>query len=161
MRTTVHAVSLADFISRICSGRMLVEQYVGRDIAKKMYPEWRGGYYYAAKPKANAAAPLGLLYVSRWSSDITAAQFAGIYARSLQQRYKKATESIEAEAKEPARLVDNNPPSSLEGRHSWSTEEGQVVIEQKGDTVFVSESLDAATTAAIEREVFAPPTTAQ
>jgi hypothetical protein len=36
-----------------------------------------------------------------------------------------------------------------------------VVIEQKGDTVFVSESLDAATTAAIEREVFAPPTTAQ
>jgi len=140
---------------------MLVEQYVGRDIAKKMYPEWRGGYYYAAKPKANAAAPLGLLYVSRWSSDITAAQFAGIYARSLQQRYKKATESIEAEAKEPARLVDNNPPSSLEGRHSWSTEEGQVVIEQKGDTVFVSESLDAATTAAIEREVFAPPTTAQ
>ena len=30
-----------------------------------------------------------------------------------------------------------------------------MVIESKGDTVFVSESLDAATTAALEKEVFA------
>jgi len=140
---------------------MLIEQYVGKDIAKKMYPEWRGGFYYAAKPKADAAAPLGLLYVSRWSSDITAAQFAGIYARSLQQRYKKATETIAADPKEPVPLVENNPPTSLEGRHSWSTEEGQVVIEQKGDTVFVSESLDTVTTATIEREVFSPPRSAK
>jgi hypothetical protein len=29
-----------------------------------------------------------------------------------------------------------------------------VVIEEQGDTVLVSESLDAATTAALEREVF-------
>jgi hypothetical protein len=39
------------------------------------------------------------------------------------------------------------------------TEEGTVVIEEKGDTVFVSESLDPATTATIEKEVF-PPTSA-
>jgi hypothetical protein len=30
-----------------------------------------------------------------------------------------------------------------------------VVIEEQGDTVLVSESLDAGTTAALEREVFA------
>ena len=47
----------------------------------------------------------------------------------------------------------------LKGRHAWTTEDGAVVIEEQGDTVLVSESLDAATTAALEREVFgAPPT---
>jgi hypothetical protein len=43
----------------------------------------------------------------------------------------------------------------LRGRHAWSTEEGTVVIEEQGDTVLVSESLDAGTTATLEREVFA------
>ena len=42
----------------------------------------------------------------------------------------------------------------LKGRHSWTTEEGTVVIEEQGDTVLVSESLDAATTETLEREVF-------
>jgi uncharacterized cupin superfamily protein len=42
----------------------------------------------------------------------------------------------------------------LKGRHTWTTEEGTVLIEEQGDTVFVSESLDAATTATLEREVF-------
>jgi hypothetical protein len=43
----------------------------------------------------------------------------------------------------------------VNGRHAWTTEEGSVVIEELGDTVLVSESLDAATTRALEREVFA------
>jgi Na+-transporting NADH:ubiquinone oxidoreductase subunit NqrC len=42
----------------------------------------------------------------------------------------------------------------LKGRHVWSTVEGTVVIEEQGDTVLVSESLDAGTTATLEREVF-------
>ncbi len=36
--------------------------------------------------------PSALLYVSRWSSADKAAEFAGIYAHSLKQRYKKADE---------------------------------------------------------------------
>src|ERR1700756_118135 len=47
---------------------VLMDQYVGKKLSKKVYPEWRGGYYYAAKPKADDNAPLGLLYISRWSS---------------------------------------------------------------------------------------------
>src|ERR1700723_277645 len=53
---------------------VLIEQYVGKALSKQLYPEWRGGYYYAAKPKlgsksdAGVTVPLGLLYVSRWSS---------------------------------------------------------------------------------------------
>ena len=73
---------------------VLIEQYAGKPLSKKIYPEWRGGYYYAAKRKPDSTAnshslPLGLLYVSRWSSPDAAAQFAGIYAQSLKQRYKK------------------------------------------------------------------------
>jgi uncharacterized cupin superfamily protein len=42
----------------------------------------------------------------------------------------------------------------LKGRHTWTTEEGAVVIEQQGDMVFISESLDPGTTATLEKEVF-------
>ena len=31
---------------------VLIEQYAGSPISKYMYPEWRGGYYYAAKVKS-------------------------------------------------------------------------------------------------------------
>src|ERR1019366_3472065 len=88
----------------------LLEQCAGKPLSKRLYPEWRGGYYYAAKPKPDpqsnlaVAAPLGLLYVSRWSSADKAAEFAGIYARSLQQRYKKAEEVAEPE---PEKLAQN------------------------------------------------------
>ncbi len=71
---------------------VLIEQYANQELAKWLYPEWRGGYYYAARVKGDAAAPLGLLYVSRWSSAEKAEEFAGIYARSLAKRYKKADE---------------------------------------------------------------------
>ncbi len=79
---------------------VLIEQYAGKPLSKKLCPEWRGGYYYAAKaksdakpdatPSPSATAPLGLLYVSRWSSADKAAEFAGIYADSLKQRYKES-----------------------------------------------------------------------
>jgi hypothetical protein len=143
---------------------VLVEQYAGKPLSKRLYPEWRGGYYYAARPKADAAAPLGLLYVSRWSSAEKASEFAAIYARSLGQRYKSA---VEAEEPAPGNSVSSKPASQtaddkvpefkldvLKGRHAWTTEEGTVVIEEQGDTVLVSESLDAATTQTLEREVF-------
>ena len=146
---------------------LLVEQYEGKEIAKKTYPDWRGGYYYAAKAKTDGAAPLGLLYVSRWSTPEGAARFAGIYAHSLKQRYKTVNEVGSPDAKQTDRQTidgqskdsqskDHAPsmPPALTGRHTWSTEEGTVVIEEKGDTVFVSESLDPATTSTLEREVF-------
>jgi hypothetical protein len=144
---------------------VLVEQYAGKELSNRLYPEWRGGYYYAARPRNDAAAPLALLYVSRWSSAEKASEFAGIYARSLTARYKK-TEEMKAQesatvSAQTAETDDNPAPTVehkidvLKGRHVWSTEEGPVVIEQQGDTVLVSESLDAATTERIEQEVFA------
>ena len=131
---------------------VLIEQYAGKELSKRLYPEWRGGYYYAARPKNDAAAPLGLLYVSRWSSAEQASEFAEIYARSLEQRYKRAEEAgtlPDQSAQSPGNKVE-----LLKGRHAWTTEEGMVVIEEQGDTVLVSESLDPATTETLEREVF-------
>jgi len=144
---------------------VLIEQYAGKPLSKRMYPEWRGGYYYAAKPKPDPksdtarTAPLGLLYVSRWSNADKAAEFAEIYAQSLKQRYKSAEEVGDPA---PGKAATQNAESKidlLKGRHAWVTEDGAVVIEEQGDTVFVSESLDAATTATLESEVFAAPTT--
>jgi len=133
---------------------ILIEQYAGKKMSDQMYPAWRGGYYYAARPKGDAAAPLGLMYASRWSSAEKASEFAEIYARSLSQRYKKVTEVADLSSEAAAQ----NPEGKNEvvnGRHAWTTEEGSVVIEEQGDTVLVSEGLDAATTQALEREVFA------
>src|SRR6202522_42822 len=123
---------------------VLAEQYAGKKASERLYPEWRGGYYYAARPKGDAAAPLGLFYVSRWSDAEKAAEFGEIYARSLAKRYKKAEEigntssRQAAPAEHPKYKID-----LLQGRHAWTTEEGAVVIEQGGDTVLVTESLDA------------------
>ena len=39
---------------------VLVDQYAGADVSHQMYPHWRGGYYYAARPKGDSAAPLAL-----------------------------------------------------------------------------------------------------
>jgi hypothetical protein len=141
---------------------VLIEQYAGKPLSKHLYPEWRGGYYYAAKPKpdyqssAPGTASLGLLYVSRWSSADKAAEFAEIYAQSLKQRYKKVDEVGDPALDNAAQNVESKT-DVLKGRHSWTTEDGPVVIEEKGDTVLVSEGLDAATTSTLEREVFGAP----
>lgn len=136
---------------------VLIEQYAGKKLSDRLYPAWRGGYYYAARPKHDSAAPLGLLYVSRWSTPEKASEFAEIYARSLAKRYRKVGAVADPSSAEPmdqSKIDRSNDADVLHGRHAWTTEEGTVIIEEHGDTVFVSESLDAATTATLEKEVF-------
>jgi len=128
---------------------ILVEQYAGRQEADAMYPAWRGGYYFAGKPKADKSAPLGVLYVSRWSSAAKAAEFAAVYAKSLAERYQKR-QGLGTDGK----VAEDAPPvdswRTLRGRHAWLTEEGVVVIEVRGDAVLISESLDDETTKRVE-----------
>src|SRR5271167_2225691 len=47
---------------------VLLDQYSGTEASHNLYPHWRGGYYYAARPKGDPSAPLSLVYVSRWAS---------------------------------------------------------------------------------------------
>lgn len=124
---------------------ILVEQYGGRDESDALYPAWRGGYYFAGKLKADKNAPIVISYVSRWSEASKAAEFAAVYAKSLAKRYDKR-QALDANGKIEA---DAPPPESwrtLRGLHAWLTEEGVVTIDVRGDTVMVSEGLDAATT---------------
>jgi hypothetical protein len=134
---------------------VLVEQYAGTEEAKAMYPEWRGGYYFAGKLKSNKSGPIALLYVSRWSSPAKASDFAAIYAKSLAKRYKKQ-QALGTDGK----IADDAPPAdswrTLRGRHAWLTEEGVVLIEVRGDEILISEGLDDETAKRVEADFWPP-----
>ena len=130
---------------------MLIDQYAGAAISNQVYPHWRGGYYYAVRPKGDPAAPLGLLYASRWSTAERAAKFAAIYAAGLSKRYSHA-QNVTEDGKEPP--VETAALDHLTGKRTWLTEDGPVVIGVQGDTVMVTESLDQATTDKLEQEIF-------
>lgn len=130
---------------------VLVLQFAGREAAEEIYPEWRGGYYFAGRPKAEKSAPLGLVYVSRWSTPAKAAEFAGLYAKSVGKRYQKV-QALGADGN----VADDAPPidswKTLRGRHAWMTEDGAVVIEVRGDSIVITESVDEPTTRRVAQD---------
>ena len=136
---------------------VLIDQYAGSETSQKLYPHWRGGYYYAARPKRDATAPLALLYVSQWSDEEHASEFAALYAHSLTQRYKTVGE----ESGSGKAMGKGHAQESMSGTHSWLTEEGRVVIATDGATVLVTESFDQPTTEKLQHELFAEPTAAK
>ena len=130
---------------------VLVEQYAGQKEAESIYPAWRGGYYFAGRVKGAKTGPLGVLYLSRWASPAKAAEFGAVYAKSLAQRYQKH----EALADDGKVMPDAPPAESwrtLRGRHVWMTDEGAVVIEVRGDSVLICESMDDETTKKVEAD---------
>ncbi|HXY12997.1 MAG TPA: hypothetical protein VEI26_00705 [Terriglobales bacterium] len=127
---------------------ILVDQYAGPDVSRDIYPHWRGGYYYAGRPKGDASAPLALLYVSRWSNAESAASFAAIYAKALAKRYNYIHQTEDA-----SRALDLQNVETLTGSHTWLTEQGPVVITVQNDTALITESLDQPTTDRLEREL--------
>jgi len=133
---------------------VLIEEYAGRPEAEVIYPAWRGGYYFAGRPRGTKSGPLGVIYLSRWASAEKASEFAADYARSLAKRYDKH-QPLGSDGK----VVEDAPPAeswkTLRGRHAWMTEEGAVVIEVRGDEVMVSESFDEDTTKRVEGDFFA------
>jgi hypothetical protein len=133
---------------------ILVDQYAGPEISNKMYPHWRGGYYCAVRPKGDANGALGLLYASRWSNPEKAANFAAIYASALSKRYTHVRD-VPENGKDSEPAIKTEAPDHLNGKRVWLTEDGTVVIEAKGDTVLVTESLDQPTTDQLEQAVFA------
>jgi hypothetical protein len=128
---------------------VLLDQYAGAEISHSVYPHWRGGYYYAVQPKANASAPLGLLYVSRWSDAESAAKFGAIYAKSLDNRYQRVQQTSE-QGIAPLNLKNLE---SLTGSHTWMTEQGPVVITVQNENVLITEGLDQPTTDRVEQEL--------
>jgi len=126
---------------------LLIDEYAGGDAAKSLYPEWRGGYYYAGRPKGDANAPLAIAYVSQWASPGVAQKFADIYRESLKKRYRSI------------RLVNLNKSKTAEAvqrsshDREWLTEDGDVVIDVAGATVFITESIDDVSSAKLRDAV--------
>jgi hypothetical protein len=125
---------------------LLVDEYAGVDGSKEMYPEWRGGCYYAARPKGDPSAALALLYVSRWSSPQAAADFASVYASSLKRRYH-SMRLVHTPSKKDGEVTRG-------GNREWLTEDGDVIIDAEGDTVFITESFDDVTSGKLHDAVF-------
>jgi hypothetical protein len=130
---------------------VLINQYSGAEASRALYPHWRGGYYYAARPKGQSEGPLSLLYVSRWSNAEHAAEFAAIYAKALAKRYQHVKDAAENGTKALAQLTSLE---TLTGKREWLTEEGPVVIEAEGDTVVITETFDHELAKQVEAEVF-------
>jgi hypothetical protein len=135
---------------------ILIDQYAGVETSHAIYPHWRGGYYYAVRPKGDASAPLALLYVSRWSDADNAAKFSAIYAKALNQRYRHVHESTN----QGSANADLQNEAGFTGAHIWLTEQGPVVIHAQSDTVFIAEGLDQPTTQRLEQELLASPAVA-
>ncbi|MGO9127156.1 MAG: hypothetical protein ACLP6G_20000 [Terriglobales bacterium] len=129
---------------------LLVDQYAGVEASQKLYPHWRGGYYYAARPKGDPTVPLDVLYLSRWSDAQSAAKFAAIYAAALEKRFKHVRQVEENATKDVARLP---VLESLTGAHTWLTEDGPVVIVVQGSSVLITESFEQSTTERLEQEL--------
>jgi len=136
---------------------VLIDQYAGAEASNQLYPHWRGGYYYAVRAKGDPAAPLALLYISRWSNAEKASEFAGIYAKALVKRYTHVHDVVE-NGKLP--LVQTCALENLTGKRTWLTEDGPVVIDVESDTVLVTESLEQPATEQLEQEVFGTGATA-
>ena len=129
---------------------LLVDEYAGVAASHALYPHWRGGYYYAARPKGDSTAPLDVLYLSRWSDAESASKFAAIYAGALEKRYKHVHQVED----HPTQDVTQLPRlQALTGAHTWLTEEGAVVIVVQSANVFITESFDQATTDRLEQEL--------
>jgi hypothetical protein len=127
---------------------LLLDEYAGVDISKGLYPDWRGGYYYAAHPKGDPGAALAIVYVSRWASPESATKFAAIYADSLKKRYRSLRDI-------PANPVNGGGSARAGGTREWLTEEGDVIIDVHGSTAFITESVDDVTSGKLKDAVLA------
>jgi hypothetical protein len=117
---------------------LMFKQWLNAATADAISPSWRGGYYLSYKKPRTTPGPDGkldeanmaLVYVSTWASPEAAKLFVDDYAKALGKRYSKVTVT---------------KTMAEDGSGEWMTEEGPVVIDQRGDSVFVSESFESAT----------------
>jgi hypothetical protein len=136
---------LADAYEVIDSGglgeldiRSLIRQYDSSRLADSISKGWRGSAYLTVKhkgvPTASATtADVALIYVSSWSSELTARKFAEFYASTVSRRYEHVVSAT------PACEGSNCPLESFQ----FNTEEGLVNIERRpNNMVLVTESLD-------------------
>jgi hypothetical protein len=107
-----------------------------------------------------ADSAVALAYASTWADADAAEQFAALYAAYVPKRYSGAKEIGAA----PKPKVGTFEPGTKEvmidigqrmsGAHTWSTGQGTVLIEVRGNRVLVLEGFDDAASARLRAVVF-------
>lgn len=123
---------------------VMAEVY-GSDDPKKIYPNWRGGWYYALKKKSGGE--LGLVMVTKWASADSASQFRQAYETSIPKRYT-------VKPGVPGAALGGVTGGPTSGWKQWDTTEGLVRLSSSGDLVvsiesFPQELIEALSKAAI------------
>ena len=120
---------------------VMAEIYSGADVAKKISPQWRGGWYYAAKRKNSGE--LALVMVTRWANEQAADDFRRLYDATVGKRYKLTGTgggSCGGGVGCPGCKSAALPVCS----RSWlETSEGRVGVERNDDIVIAIESVPA------------------
>ncbi len=112
---------------------ILLKIYADETVAGRLNHEWRGGAYYAAghkgvKPRdKNSTAHVGLYYISKWSSEAAAQEFAKFYAAALHQRYSG---------------LEHVAAATRPGLQLYKSDDGPIFIQQTGNAVVAVESFD-------------------
>jgi hypothetical protein len=122
---------------------ILSELFGGDNAARDFTPSWDGGIYWAgqrlsAKTPAEQASTksISLFYLSAWKNEASARAFAKLYADSLGRKYSGLHRDDAAQRTAPADVQTGSD------EQVFSTDEGPVVITQRGKLVFVAESFD-------------------
>jgi hypothetical protein len=119
---------------------ILANLFGGEKAARDLTPAWDGGIYWAgqrldATPQEQATTKsIAFFYLSVWRNEKSAQAFASLYADQLGRKYS----GVKADN---AAMKDKSP-TELATEKVWTTNEGPVVITQKGKMVFVAESFD-------------------
>jgi hypothetical protein len=112
---------------------ILLQVYADDATAKRLSREWRGGSYYAAGRKGakpvdkNSSSHVGLYYISKWSNEAAAREFAKIYSAALARRYS----GLERQQTDPR-----------PGLEKYGSADGPIFIQQTGNLVVAVESFD-------------------
>jgi len=123
---------------------VMVEQYASEEAARQVWPQWRGGYYYATRQKNAPPGNLSLLYLSQWAVPEQATKFAGIYAQSLKKKYKQV-QAVGGSRPASSPASAGVQVSIADATTQWNTEDGPVFVEPHGQFVLVMEGFDTAT----------------
>jgi hypothetical protein len=114
---------------------MMASLFGGPELAQALAPAWAGGIYYAAQRRAATQAEktttgsLALLYYSQWRTPEAARGFAGLYAAEISRKYARVAE----------RTNDEAPGETI-----FTTSEGDVLLSQKENGLFISEGFPLA-----------------
>jgi len=131
---------------------VMVEQYASEEAARQVWPQWRGGYYYATRQKNAPPGNLSLLYLSQWAVPEQATKFAGIYDQSLKKKYKQV-QAVGGSRPASSPASAGVQVSIADATTQWNTEDGPVFVEPHGQFVLVMEGFDTATAAKLRDAV--------